>query len=219
MAALFFRKDKSWLHQYHNFRSDHPLPDTLPSKGVKVTEDSGLHNDMEQAIYYFLQPTGLLYGATLEPAFPETGYPMELTGSKENMALLVFVDSLLACMVADRSYILEGLVEEENRTEPAMEIFVEYFLGGPERGVISRAAWNNPATLVRVEKRIKKLIAPGGGVMETRGLLHSGFLFLDLYHCLLWQREKAMDQGAGPKAWATIQNRNILQIPRTHINI
>ena len=50
---------KGWIKEYIDFRIQSPLPEALPSFGVRVIEDTSIHNDLEQAIYYFLQPTGL----------------------------------------------------------------------------------------------------------------------------------------------------------------
>ena len=64
-----------WFDRYVAFRRAQPLPTTLPTAGVRLFEQPGIHHEQDQALYLFLQPTGLLYGFPVASPFPEQAYP------------------------------------------------------------------------------------------------------------------------------------------------
>ena len=199
--ALNFNKTR-WFEKYRKFRTESELPLKLPSAGVRMLDDTGLHNDLEQAIYFFLQPTGLLYGSLIELPFPVTNYPSSKYLDSVDRVYLIFLDSLFACLVADREFILEGLVEEESRFPPTVEVALSYFLkkqelaGSGTPGLLERIfnprGGGNPEK--QFEKTIKNMITKGSKLLSGPELFYNSFLFLDLYNCLLWQRQIVLEQ-------------------------
>lgn len=183
-----------WLTSYVGFRTQIPLPKTLPSLGVRVVEEASVHNDLEQAIYYFLQPTGLLYGSPIIAPFPGIEFPGSDGTDFANHAHLVFMESLCACLVADRHFLLDDLVEEDGRFIPAFSVALSYFLndaslagtgnGGADR-VVEIGGGKN---LRRFEKAMRQRLTTQRYFGLRSESYHNSFLFLDLYTCLLWQR-------------------------------
>lgn len=184
-----------WLARYIEVRTQTPLPLVLPSSGVRVVEDTSIHNDIEQAVYYFLQPTGLLYGSPVIAPFPEIEFPGGGDNDSAGRIHMIFMESLCACLVADRDFLLNGLVDEDDRFPPAVGVALSYFLGkaaatdeaGMEEGKAGLLARGRE--LKRFEKVIAKRLN-SKGLFGLRSLHNqNSFLFLDLYSCILWQRK------------------------------
>lgn len=199
MSTLNFSRN-GWFQKYIDFRKNNPLPYSLPSSGVHVLEETGLHNDSEQAIYYFLQPTGLLYGGLVESPFPKLSYPKGRYFDSVDRVYIIFLESLFACLLSDRNFILEGLVEEEDRFAPAVESAITFFLSKPQNEKKRGYSWlkrlspgkGGNGKLHNFERVLGGLITQGNKFIFRPELFHNGFLFLDLYNCLLWQREQAL---------------------------
>ena len=83
---------------------------------------------MDQAIYCFLQPTGLIYGFPLGLPFDRTDYPNFQYFHYKDQAQLVFLESLFACLIADRYYHNETEVLEEALFQYAVDHSFDYFL-------------------------------------------------------------------------------------------
>lgn len=184
-----------WFDRYLAFRTEQPLSHHLPSAGVRVMDRAGVHHEMDQAIYYFLQPTGLLYGYPSGWPFVKMQYPRSQYFDSTDRVHVIFLESLFACLVADRHFLLEGMAEETDHLRPATRVCKAYFLRGPEsfrRGwrwfLPRRRGWagNGKATR-RFEQAVSGRIAQGTRLLNMPDYYNS-FLFLDLYHCLLWQR-------------------------------
>jgi len=203
---------KSWLEEYLAFRTENPLPLVLPSKGVKIVEeeDTGLHNDMEQATYFFLQPTGLMYGTTVSLPFPEEIYPKNMVKNSQRRGFLIFTEALMACMVADRHFMLEGLEDEEDRFRPALVAAAEFFSG---RSLGQEAEQKGiPQKVIEVvEKKFLDAVYPKIGMFQRNDLLRSGFLFLDLHGAIEWQRKKAMNPDMGSEDLAEIHQDQLIR--------
>lgn len=190
-----------WLEKYIDFREKNPFPSVLPSEGIKMIEGSGVHNDLEQAIYYFLQPTGLLYGGLVGLPFPEVEHPSSKYFDSLDRVFFIFLESLYACLVADRHFLLDKFIEEEDRFLPAVDLALAYFLGRPlpphepaQRrwfGLLSRGGGRREYRLF--EREIRQRITHGSRLYYRPEFSFNGFLFLDLYHCLMWQRDSLVD--------------------------
>lgn len=187
---------RGWISEYMRFRSENPLPAKLPSFGVRVVEDTSVHNDIEQAIYYFLEPTGLLYGSLLNSPFPNVEYPRGRYFDSLDRVHMVFLESLFACLVADRHFLLQDLVEEKDHFNSTLGVAMSYFLNDPRylgEGAQEekKRRWfsgNGGRNRRRLEKELKRRITRGALFFYRPELFYNSFLFLDLYSCLLWQR-------------------------------
>lgn len=186
---------RGWLAQYIELRTKTPLPLVLPSSGVHVLENTSIHNDIEQAIYYFLQPTGLLYGSPVIAPFPEFEIPSGGGPDSHGRTHMIFMESLCACLVADRQFLLDELVDEDDRFSPALGVALSYFLGKASAidGAVMGGGEVDLLAQGRKLRRFEKVIAKrlnGRGFFGFRSPHHqNSFLFLDLYSCILWQRK------------------------------
>lgn len=191
---------KGWFARYVAFRQEHPFPHELPSQGVRLLHDTTIHHEVDQAIYYFLQPTGLLYGFPLAGPFPEQAYPQESYLDAGGRVTLNYLESLFACMVADRHYLLQGLSEEEEHFPHAVALAMEFFVAGPSpapaRWPLSwlRRPGLDPQRLFESALRRRLLRSPE--FLPLTGHFYNSFLFLELYFCLLWQRRMLVDPDA-----------------------
>lgn len=189
-----------WLGKYLKFRQEHPFPPHLPSMGLKVVEDSGHHHLMDEAVYYFLQPTGLLYGFPISLPFPGLDIPEKEFMDSEDTTHLIFLESLFACLVADRAFLLEGLVDEPDPLAEAAAAAVYFFSGlARERqkleGPLAWRKWRPGKTRPErmFELEIGRRIGGKKDFFKLPGFHHNSFLFLDVYSCLIWQRKILMD--------------------------
>jgi LETM1-like, RBD len=195
-----------WLRRYLEFRTHHPLAERLPSAGVKVLEETGLHHELDEAIYYFLQPTGLLYGFPVGLPFPEQDYPDVAWLSPIERVHLIFLDSLFACLVADRHYLLTDLTDERDHFAPAVELAGAYFArsdgAGPAWGA-SVTRWLTPPSrrdaTARLERALRARLRMGTELLHLPGRYYNSFLFLDLYYAMVWQRRMLVDPEQAPQ--------------------
>jgi len=209
---------KGWLRHYIEFRTRKPFPTRLPTSGVPMVEGTGVHHELEEAIYYFLQPTGLLYGFPLQSPFSEETYQGLDLGKGANPAFLIFLDALFACLVTDRHYLLENLAEEGDHFPFALktaEIFFtmktnakrssplsvmgRFRLGGGGNGGLSD--FENELTL-RLENRHDHF--------QRQNAYYNSFLFFDLYDCLTWQREMLVNPDAAETSLEKLATRQVV---------
>ncbi len=206
-------KRRGWLRKYIDFRLENPLPKALPSQGVRVLGEDPLHNDLEQAVYYFLQPTGLLYGSLADSPFPETRIPKSRYFDSLDRVYMVYLESLFACLVADRTFLLDNLVEEGETLRPVVAVALSYFLRDPrillseeELGADDFGFLRGRIKEVkRFEREINRRITRGAMFFYRPELFHNSFLFLDLYTCLLWQRKTLMEPDGGDGTLAELE--------------
>ena len=188
-----------WLGRYLAFRRGQPFPERLHSTGARLVEDDSVHNRMDETIYYFIQPTGIMYGLPTQLPDPGVVFPKSEYHSSQDWALLAFLESLFGCLVADRCFLLEGLREEEDRLTPAIDVAAQYFLhdqsGAPE-GMFSSLSRIIRRT-DRLESALLHQIRPPYNRFRTPQLFSNSYLFMDLYNCILWQRNALMG-GGGP---------------------
>jgi len=194
-----------WFRAYIEFRRAHPLPETLPTLGVKILEDTGLHNESDQAVYFLLQPTGLLYGAPLRQPFPDGDSAPIRFQDRSARAMTIHLDAMMACLVAERRYLLAGLRDESDPLDAAIQLVKEYHLHIPAE---YRAHAFTPPSLrgllrrrdehAAFEKEFARRVLVTGNLLLLRTPIANIFLFLDLYHCLLWQRKRLLE-GASPE--------------------
>jgi hypothetical protein len=189
-----------WFDQYLEFRKEQPLSNHLPSAGVRVLDHAGVHHEMDQAIYYFLQPTGLLYGFPVGWPYVKMQYPRSQYFDSSAKVHLIFLESLFGCMVADRHFLLEGLAEEADHLRPAARLSTYFFLNGPSG---ARRGWHwfkprwrmfqeNGGPAQRFEKAVSRQISHGTRLLNIPDYYNS-FLFLEIYHCLQWQRRLLLE--------------------------
>ncbi len=190
-----------WFEKYLEFRGQNPLPEKLPTHGIKVVENPSFQNDLEQAIYYFLQPTGILYGGLIEYPFPGLEYPKSRYFDSVDRVFMVFLEALFACLLADRHFLLDDLVEEESRFAATVDLALGYFLhippGSPELSAKTKAGTGflgmGEGLHKKFEREIGRRITRGAKLFAHPDLFNNSFLFLDLYGCLLWQRKIALE--------------------------
>lgn len=195
-AGLLQFTRAGWLQRYIDFRIEHPLPSVLPSHNVKMLEDTGLHNRLDEAVYTFLQPTGLLYGFPVETPFSSGNYPGREFPADGNDVYFTFLESLFACLVADRHFLLENLSDEEDHFLPVLDVAHTYFTqtGGGDPGsalIDSLSQWigKGPKPFAHFEKEIQHRLDHKNKHLNLTGFYYNSFLFLDIYYCMLWQRE------------------------------
>jgi len=188
-----------WLRRYLDFRRVQAFPERLPSTGARLLADDSVHNSMDEAIYYFIQPTGIMYGLPTRLPDDTVTFPKSKYHSSQDWALLAFLESLFGCLVADRHFLLEGLAEEEDRLTPAIDVAAQYFLhdqaSAPE-GMISSITRIIRRT-DRLESALLHQLRPAYNRFRTPQLFSNSYLFMDLYNCILWQRNALMG-GGGP---------------------
>jgi len=193
-----------WFSKYVKFRTQHPFSNLLPTAGVKVLEDSGTHNEMDQAIYYFLEPTGMMHGFSTFPPFPASTYEGFDTLSPLSRANLSFMESLFAVLVADRHYLLEDLTPEADHFSQAVQVATEYFINGPMFDGGARwgffwpaPPWRRNDVHYHLERAIWNRVGQRQEVFHLPGYHYNSFLFLDLFFCLRLQRHVLME----PDQW------------------
>jgi hypothetical protein len=196
-----------WFDRYLEFRRDLPLPRSLPTSGVQLFDKSGFHNEQDQATYAFLQPTGLLYGFPINSPLPDLEYPHKQYLNDAGLVSLIWLDSLMACLVADREYLLSGVHDEADHFTHAVRALTYYFVNQEEQstdgllGAVSRAKafverlpiGHNRPQHRDLERALARRIRSGGDILHVPQYAYNGFLFLDLYYCMAWQRAMVLD--------------------------
>jgi len=196
-----------WFDRYLEFRRAEPLPRELPTSGMRLFEQAGVYHEQDQATYLFLQPTGLLFGFPVAVPFPEQIYPQQAYLDEVGRVHLIWLDSLFACLVADRHYLLSGVHEEADPFTRAVRAASAYFLGAAEAPRAGLAgAWERMRTVSALltkgrgrvshpglEREIARRIRSGGDLLHVPQYAYNGFLFLDLYYCVAWQRALIQD--------------------------
>jgi LETM1-like, RBD len=192
-----------WLQRYRDFRASHPFAHQLPSMGVKVLEGPAQHHELDEAIYHFLQPTGLLYGFPVGLPFPEQVYPGGAYLGLSERVHLIFLESLFACLVADRHFLLKGLSDEPDHFVPAMELAAAYFStpDGRRPALLRRLKAMlplvpRPGASAELEHNLRARIGMGTELLRLPGTYYNSFLFLELYYCMVWQRRMLVEPGA-----------------------
>ncbi len=198
-AGLLKFTQAGWLQRYIDFRIEHPLPGVLPSLDVKMLTDTGVHHRLDEAVYTFLQPTGLLYGFPVETPFSSGNYPGRQFPADGNGVHFTFLESLFACLVADRHFLLDNLSDEKNHFLPALDLAHTYFTqtGGEDPGaglIDSLSQWigKGAKPFANFEKEILHRLDHKNEHLNLTGFYYNSFLFLDIYYCMLWQRESLM---------------------------
>ncbi len=218
--AINFTKS-GWLRRYLEFRNSEPFAPFLPSYGVRVLEDTGVHHELDESIYYFLQPTGLLYGFPIGLPFPEDTYPQLQFMDAVDRVHLIFLEALFACLVADRHYLLSGLTDEEEHFAPAVEVATSFFapaVQGPHGWFLGRwiGSLADRGAQHRLERTLRRRIGLGAELLQLPGRYYNSFLFLDLYYCMLWQRRLLVEP---EEATAHLQELRAEQLERHELLI
>jgi hypothetical protein len=208
-------KHHGWFRAYLRFRRERPLPARLPTHGVKLFDDATLHNESDQEIYFFLEPTGLLYGAPVAFPFPDETYPRSKFYDRSMRALMIQLDATFACAVADRHYLLDSFAEDDDALDSAVQAVHEYYLharsdeppAAPRLQFWKR--WRRGDDDYReLETTLTQRTLVRGSAVKLRTPVANIFLFLDLYHCLLWQRKRILE---GEYSAAALEEQRALQ--------
>jgi uncharacterized membrane protein YebE (DUF533 family) len=210
-----------WFDRYLEFRRAQPLPRALPTAGVRMFEQEGLHHEQDQATYLFLQPTGLLYGFPVAAPFPEQIYPEQAYLDEVGRVHLIWLDGLFTCLMADRTYLLSGVREEADPFAHAVRTASAYFLedsAAPRTGLAG--TWERTRSTVErltrgrsralhpaLEREIARRIRSGGDLLHVPQYAYNGFLFLDLYYCAAWQRALLLDPGQRHQARSALREQ------------
>ncbi|MDH4224470.1 MAG: LETM1 domain-containing protein [Deltaproteobacteria bacterium] len=205
-----------WFDQYLKFRTETPFSRFLPSHGIKILEQEGIHNEMDQEIYSFLQPTGLLYGSPVTFPFPDQVYPNSQYHDSLERLILGLLESIFAVLMADRKYQLEGLEDTSDPLRDVAEIIQTYYSTPPEGFVPKKSLkeWifslftKPPSDTALFEKYFVYRVTQGQS-LNVLGLFFNNFLFLDVYHCLLLQRKVLMGETLGPELVETLNNSHL----------
>ncbi len=185
---------KGWLDQYLQFRQQQPFSCDLPTSGLKIREENSECTALDQAIYCFLQPTGLIYGFPLGLPFDRTDYPNFQYFNYTDQAQLVFLESLFACLIADRYYHNETELHEEALFQYAVDHSFNYFLDhydhklNHKKVAGSNEAFKYNKVHERFETILNKRIRFNFQFSDFPSYFHNSLLFLDLYYCILHQR-------------------------------
>jgi len=216
-AHMNFEKS-GWLQRYLGYRATHPFANELPSTGVRVLEDTGIHHELDEAIYYFLQPTGLLYGFPIGLPFPDQEYPGAAYMGVTERVHLIFLDSLFACLVADRHYLLAGLADEAEHFQPALQLAAAYFTHRDGDRPAARVALPRWVSLpgrrdanALLERALRERIGMGTELLRLPGNYYNSFLFLDLYYAMAWQRRMLVDPDAAEEHQRELARRQRTQ--------
>ena len=198
-----------WFDRYLAFRRQTPLPTTLPTAGIRLFEGPGVHNEQDQAIYAFLQPTGLLYGFPINSPLPTLEYPDKRYLDDAGRVYLIWLDALFACLLADREYLLAGVHDDADPFAHAVRAMSRFLQKEePETATGWRALMHRLRTAVErlpighnrarypeLERAISRRIRSGGDILHMPEYAYNGFLFLDLYYCMAWQRAMVREPG------------------------
>jgi hypothetical protein len=181
-------KKKGWFLKYVEFRKKNPFDSELPTSGIAVSDDSEGHTDIEQAIYGFLQPTGIMYGMPVNLPFDDQDYPNRKYFDKSDIARLVFLESLYACLLADARYHSNEELDSvyfEKVVQPSIEYFLESQGEKIEHGKIKQ-----DELYQSFEKLLKKRIHLGNKNLSLSSYFANSLLFLDLIFTVEWFREQ-----------------------------
>jgi hypothetical protein len=200
-----FRKP-GWLEKYLAFRTTTPFAETLPSAPAGSPRDVRSADAQDRAIYYFLQPTGLLYGFPVGMPFPALQYPWEKYLDSSERVLLIFLETLFACLVAERHCLLERRGAARTGVRRAARVVGWHFAHRP--GWPDSDLWRMLSALLPVlfprgplrksERAFGHAISQGTRRLKLPGDYYNSFLFLDLYYCV--QRQRRLMQAPNRRA-------------------
>lgn len=201
-------KRKGWFKKYVDFRESKPFDKELPTQGLKVKEEDASREAMDQAIYCFLQPTGLLYGFPFGLPFDENLYPKLKYYDSSDKAQLVFLESLYASLVAGKNQIEYEDREEKVLFKESVDHSIDYFVKqkvlGDKKQIISQSLDLKKIILDKYhqfERSLKKRIHFDFNPVDFTAYFHNSLIFLDLYFCILQQR---LSKGrSGDTEWGT----------------
>ncbi|MDH4122156.1 MAG: LETM1 domain-containing protein [Deltaproteobacteria bacterium] len=204
-----------WFTQYLAFRRKNPFPAKLPTLGVKVVEDSGVHNEVDQAVYYFLQPTGLVYGAPVKLPFTDVVFPESQYHDVLDRMMLTLLDATFAVLVTDHIYQTDGMPDyNPDYLQVATDVVSHYYLKAPEiykpkDGFITRLKhkmFGPPDELTRFEQNF--IYRVSGGKDLSYQIFFNNFMFVDLQACVRLQRlvlmGEELNQGLIDKVYQSI---------------
>ncbi len=186
---------KGWFKKYLEFRENNPFDLNFPTQNIHLHE--GYSEGKEEALYAFLQPTGLLYGFPLSLPFQDVEFPNQKYYDDSDVGMLVFLESLYACLLFDLSKEEESDKNERGVFRDLVIPTIDYFLRVHDpffkqrdklQRVFSRGGKDD--LFIRFEKVLKKRIhmeEDGSGMAHY---FSNSLLLIDLYYALVWQRDQ-----------------------------
>jgi LETM1-like, RBD len=195
---LNFKKN-GWFKNYLKFREDNPFDLNFPTKGIKLHENL-TEGPNDEALYAFLQPTGILYGFPLSLPFQDMEFPNQKYFDDQDTGLLVFLESLYACLLFESQKVGERGAFKDF-VKPTMDYFLRvhdpFFKQRKKlHGIFSKGGKID--LYYRFEKVLKKRIHVED---EGSGIAHyfsNSLILIDLYYALIWQR-KQREEGGVPE--------------------
>ncbi len=197
-------KKKGWFKKYLKFREENPFDLNFPTQNLRIRE-SAPDQKHDEAIYAFLQPTGILYGFPLSLPFQDLEFPNQKYFDEEDIGLLVFLESLYACLLFEKQEIESQRAEEvsfKGLVQPTMEFFLRthdnlYVQRKKIKSIFQKGTKDD--LYHRFEMVLKKRIHLGAKGSEMAHYFSNSLLLIDLYFALIWQREKREETGKKPE--------------------
>ena len=188
-------KKKGWFKKYLDFRENHPFDLNFPTQNIHLHE--GYSEGKEEALYAFLQPTGLLYGFPLTLPFQDIEFPNQKYYDEQDIGLLVFLESLYACLLFERGHEKDEEKVERVSFKELVKPTMEYFLRVHDpffrqRKKIQQFFSKGGKTdfFYRFEKVLKKRIHMDEDGSGMAHYFSNSLLLIDLYYALIWQRDQ-----------------------------
>ncbi len=185
-------KKKGWFKKYLEFREENPFDLNFPTQNIHLHEGHSEGN--EEAIYAFLQPTGLLYGFPMSLPFRDVVFPNQKYFDQEDVGMLVFLESLYACLLFEnRSGVEEQNVNQKDLVKPTIEYFLrvhDTFFKQRKKIHELFSKGGKMDIYYRFEKVLKKRIHMEGSSGGMAHYFSNSLILIDLYYALIWQRNQ-----------------------------
>jgi len=212
-------KKKGWFRNYLKFREENPFDLNFPTSGIKLHEGPS-EGPNEEALYAFLQPTGILYGFPLSLPFQNVNFPNQKYYDDQDTGLLVFLESLYACLLFENaSENIENKGSFKNLVKPTLDYFLRVhdpFFKQRKKLHTIFSKGGKIDLFHRFEKVLKKRIHMEDGGSGMVHYFSNSLLLIDLYYALVWQR-KQKEEGESP-AFEDI-NKQVQDIHKTLLEI
>ncbi len=183
-----------WFKNYLSFRHENPIHAPLSDLGLD--NENFQDSDPDEAIYYLVQPTGLLYGFPSYLPLSDLSLGMILRQPKVmEIAKLVFTETLLSVLVADMESRELYREDPNKRFFTALQQLVYFFIHSdhgyqaisPEEGIA-----NFPEKLLKNwDQWLNRQLKQNSSYTSLSSRLPNSFTFLEMVVCLGDQRGQA----------------------------
>lgn len=196
-------KKKGWFQKYIRFRKRNPIDTELPTQGLKILDDTTENSDdMEQSLYVFLQPTGLLYGFPVNSPFEGSTYPNSKYYDSSDKAQLIFLESLISCLIVNQSKNPEIQADDyPTLLDNSIDTVVDYFINfygrheAPKKGFMGIGKRKEETRYAKFERILKERITIDSGGFQFYSFFNNCLLFLDLFFCVEWLNKIQTQEG------------------------